>query len=208
MTVAAEWEALLQVLRTEAPKTARNVLPAASVDAIRRAEASMHMTWPSQVQEFHALHNGESDDYIDPLPGSILPAHVLFGTDQVASEHAMMIEVWTALADGDNDFFPGGYANIATRHPRAGTRVDAFIPQYIPISGSDSYYYFCDTRPGEHHGCIRAYDRDDADEDGPKWSSLADMLASVRSSIISRTPLDGWEPSIRDDAVICEVPQV
>ena len=162
------------------------------------------MAWPAQLHEFYALHNGEAEGCVDAIPGSILPAHELFGVDRVASDHAMMIERWAAIANGDNDFRPGGYGNIVARHPTAGSRVDAFIPEYIPISGADSYYYFCDTRPGDHHGCIRAYDRNDADEAGPKWSSIADMLAAVRVSITHQTPLDGWKPTIRDEALIWE----
>ncbi|ETD34357.1 SMI1/KNR4 family protein [Williamsia sp. D3] len=206
MTVTAEWGLLMNVLRLEAPKTGRNILPAVrrAPDMIRRAESSIGVTWPAQLHEFYALHNGESADYADAIPGSILPAHELFGTERVASDHAMMIEVWTALANGDNDYYPGGYANIVARHPTAGSRVAAFIPEYIPISGADSYYYFCDTRPSDHYGCIRAYDRDDADEAGPKWSSIADMLAAVRVSITHQTPLDGWKPTIRDEALIWE----
>ena len=183
------------------PEQQRQYNRRASMGALREVELAMHMTWPEELRAFYQLQNGEFSDS-DAVIGSVLPAQELFDIDRVLADHAMMVEVWAALANNDATMYPGGYENISLDNPTAGTRVDAFVPAYIPVSGSDGYYYFCDTRPGEHWGCIRAFDRDDADEAGPKWDSIADLLQAVRLSIIHRLPLDGWAPSIVDEALI------
>ncbi|WP_299570241.1 SMI1/KNR4 family protein [uncultured Williamsia sp.] len=198
MSVSDAWADLMSTLREKAPRTAESFLPPPSAEQVRSVEASTGLDWPGELREFFALHGGQPENN---LGGDIFPRQELFGVERAHSERELMIEVWRDLADGDTEYYVGGYDALPVEHPNAGDVAVAFLPQYIPISGLDGWLYFCDVRPGPRRGCVRNYYKDGADEGEPTWESITAMLVGLRSSIESGTVVDGWEPRIVDGCV-------
>lgn len=198
MSVSDAWADLMSTLREKAPQTAESILPPPSPDVVRSVEASTGLDWPDELREFFSLHGGQPENN---LGGDIFPRQELFGVERAQSDRDMMIEVWQGLADNDPDYYVGGYDALPRLHPEAGDPADAFLPQYVPVSGLDGYYYFCDTRPGPHNGCVRSYYQDGADPYGPLWASITDMLVGLRASIENGTAVDGWEPHFDGGAI-------
>ncbi|MCK5754626.1 MAG: hypothetical protein KAH46_18190 [Mycobacterium sp.] len=199
MSVSEAWTDLLALLHEEAPRTAASLLPPPPPDTVASAEASTGLDWPRELIEYFSLHDG-CDEGAD-LPGQVLPAQDLFGVEAALVERAMMIEVWQGLADADPVLYAGGYDALPVEYPEAGQSALAFLPQYIPVSGSDGYLYFCDLRPGPRHGCIRSYDKYEADDGEPTWESITAMLVDLRQRIENRTSVDGWEPRVVDGRI-------
>lgn len=199
MSVSDAWADLMSTLRHKAPQTAASILPPPSAEVVRSMEASTGLDWPDDLVEFFCQHNGQ-DDAVD-LAGSLLPAQDLFDVEAATAERTMMMEVWRDLADSDPEYHSGGYDALSVKHPEAGGSAGAFLPQYIPISGLDGYLYFCDVRPGPRRGCIRSYDKYEADEGEPTWGSITEMLVGLRRRIEDGSAVDGWEPRIVDGRV-------
>jgi cell wall assembly regulator SMI1 len=202
MTVTQEWTALITLLRDVAPETAKSFRPPLPAAEVTTAEASIAVDWPHQLREFLSLHDGQHQE-VDgsTMLGGLLPMQDLLGVNEIVAAYRMLIEIWEQIADENADVYDGGYAGVIDEFRQAGSVTGTFLPSYIPISGLDSYYYFVDTRPGPHHGCVRAYDKYEADGGGPIWASLNEMLAAIRSAVSAGTCIDGWPPTITSGAL-------
>lgn len=203
MTVEGAWAELQELLNEVAPATARSFLPPAAADVVRAAEAQTGLVWPDELRQFYSLHAGQREytGLDDQFGGQLMPSQDMFSVEQMLSERAMMIEVWQGIAESDPQSFVGGYDGLLAQSPNAGAEAHGFLPQYIPLSGSDGELYFCDLRPGIHHGCIRAYGNESADYSGPLWDSIAAMLTALRLSIVHGTEIEGWEPRPADGQI-------
>lgn len=115
--------------------------------------------------------------------------------DQLAEEYKRLVEWGQSELDDDpslQEFNAGLQAGVASH---------AYLPEYIPMGGLDAGYYYLDTRPGEHSGCIRYWAMEDGDATSKvKYASIAEMLATVRHSITTNTALQHqWMPTFIDD---------
>lgn len=75
----------------------------------------------------------------------------------------------------------------------AGQFLPAFVPFAEDMSGTE---LFVDTRPGPRSGCVGAWLREDGDSEGPRWSSVAVMLAEVADGLESGQPIGYWRPLV------------
>lgn len=193
MTVTEEWTALTAALAGLSDR-ALTFLPPAPAGEVARAEAATRAVWPDQLREFYSLHNGQDPD-VERYHGELLPSSWFFRADYLTQEYKLLVGYGEAELREDPDL------RAAIEGAEAGTTAFVFLPSYIPLCGSDSNYYFCDTRPGPHSGCIRHWWRDDADNmAAPLFSSIADMLAAVRISVTTNTELHhGWQPNFLDE---------
>jgi hypothetical protein len=57
---------------------------------------------------------------------------------------------------------------------------------------------FVDTRHGESHGCVTAYDKVDADNSGPRWPSVTAMLTDIAEALHTASPIGYWQPEVED----------
>jgi len=185
MSVTEAWIDLVRVLSDIAPDTAGSFLPPTPAADVEAAEAATGLLWTEELREFYSLHAGQ-----------LLPYQDLLGVDRVLSERALMIEVWQGITEADPGFFIGGYEGLLAEHPQAGSEARGYLPQYIPLSGEDGNFYFCDLRPGPLHGCVRGYLDGAADCSGPLWASISTMLDALRVSLEDGTSFQGVLESV------------
>lgn len=192
MGVTEEWNLLMSTLAERGSADALTFLPPAAAEEVAQAEAATTV-WPDQLKEFYSLHNGQDPDN-ERFYGELLPAVWFFRVDYVVEEYAELVEHGRSemeddAADADTNAGSG-----------AGTESYVFLPQYVPLAGSDGDYYCLDTRPGEQSGCVRRWSTEGGDLP-PSFASIADMLAAVRQSIATNTVLEEvWVPTFMDDA--------
>ena len=192
MGVTEEWNRLMATLAERGSADALTFLPPAAAEEVTQAESATAVVWPDQLKEFYSLHNGQDPD-AQRFYGELLPAVWFFRVDYVVEEYAQLVEQGQSELE-DN-------ATIAEQNvgSAAGSLSWAYLPQYIPLAGSDGEYCVLDTRPGEQSGCIRRWSTEVGDHP-PIFASIADMLAAVRHSITTNTVLeDLWIPTFLDD---------
>ncbi|MGK9269440.1 hypothetical protein KXR83_00415 [Williamsia muralis] len=190
MSVTAHWSALLETIH-KTPSRTLTFRPAAAASEIERAEASTGATWPGELREFYSLQAGRDADDL----GELLPQSELFGLERLLYEHSMMVELGQQMIAHDPEYY-----SLEGATGPAGAEAGVFLPAYIPISGADGWLFYCDTRAGDNYGCIRQWDKYEADTAGPSWHSLTDMLTALRISITENSQLNefsgsaGWWP--------------
>jgi len=192
MGVTEEWNLLMSALAERGSADALTFLPPAVTEEVAQAEAATTV-WPDQLREFYSLHNGQDPD-VERFYGELLPAVCFFRVDLVVEEYVELVEHGQSEMEDD--------ASIADMNAgsEAGAGSYVFLPQYVPLAGTDGEYYCLDIRPGEQSGCVRRWSTEGGDLP-PSFASIADMLAAVRQSITTNTVLEEvWMPSFMDDA--------
>ncbi len=197
-TLTEVWRAYMSVLRDVAPVTAAAVRPPR--DLLDRQEAEEATTpWSEELREFYSLHDG-----MDDVPstqhgsvGTVLPDLELLGLDALVATHISCRE-----SPHDIDDLGCGWAENVDRHP-AGEVAHTFLDPYVPFAqyGTGDFLYV-DTRFGDHHGCIRAFGWEVADESGPLFASLADYIDTVRHSVETGTDHSDLTPTVEDGALV------
>lgn len=167
-------------------------LPPVTSGEVTQAESATAGVWPDQLKEFYSLHNGQDPD-AQRFYGELLPAVWFFRVDYVVEEYAQLV------AYGQSELEDDTWMQELNEGSEAGATSHVYLPQYIPLAGSDGDYCFLDTRPGEQSGCIRRWSTEVGDHP-TIFASIADMLAAVRHSITTNTVLeDLWIPAFLDD---------
>ncbi|MGZ8176772.1 SMI1/KNR4 family protein [Williamsia sp. SKLECPSW1] len=189
MRVSSEWTELMAALDSLSDRALTFQPPAPAAD-LAAAEAATDAEWPEQLREFYTLHNGQDPDKPGRFHGELLPMTLIFSIDHLVEEYRMMVEY------GRSEIADDLWMRENAQDSQAGSTAWCWLPSYIPIAGLDSNYYFIDTRPGPHSGCIREWSRDDGDNGSePIWDSIAEMLAAVRRSVLTDAVLlEPWHP--------------
>jgi hypothetical protein len=89
----------------------------------------------------------------------------------------------------------------------AGSVVLGWPKEYVLI-GADGGGggLFIDQRPGPDQGCVRWWDRIDADNNGEHAAvSLLELITDLTPAIRDRTPVAGWVPEVVDGALDWDV---
>lgn len=200
MTLTDAWLAFMEVLRDRAPVTAAAVRPPRTRSDRETAERVTN-PWPEDLREFFALHDGQpfrSDD--NQFVGEALPGVELLSLDHVVSTHRRCREQLHPI-----DYLGPDWP-ITVRAQHAGETAEMFLPTYIPFAedGAGDFLYV-DTRGGLHHGCIRYFAAEAADEGGSLFGSLADYVDSVRRSIESGSEHSYLMPTVTDGVLVWDV---
>lgn len=200
MTLTEAWMAYMSVLRGHAPVTAASVRPALS-PALRLDAERATAPWTEELREFFSLHDGQSPpDETHPFPGTALPNLTLLSLDEVVATHKFCRE---SLHDTD-DLGPD-WATDSREQP-AGEVAYMFLDAYVPFAEDSAGGYLCvDTRSGEHHGCVRSFSSEAADEGGPLFASMADYIDSVRRSVESGDEHSFLKPTFEEGTLVWKV---
>lgn len=187
-TVRDQWTRIADWIDSHVPGMS---ITGASRDDIDAAIKATGQVWPDDLIELFTHINGIPDE---PWM-ALLPRHVFLTLDQLVEERAMMIRIWEEGAVV-YELDPDPVALYA------GEEAWTFIPGFVPFAGLDSNYLCVDTRPGPLFGCVTGFDKSGADEMGPLWASITDMLEELADGLTTERDFDeGWQPVIADDTV-------
>ena len=90
----------------------------------------------------------------------------------------------------------------AERQP-AGTTAHTWLASYVYIGqGGTGGGIFVDQRPGPLHGCVRFWDKVEADNGRPVAASITDLLTAIRTAVTTDdTDVAGWTALIDNDVI-------
>lgn len=200
------WSELYDTLVVAAPATARSIRVGIAASVQPRQVDGYAFT--PELSRLFELQGGQSNE--GGHSGYFLPMEQLISLERALELRSAALAGSRRLADRDTDFYQGGFDGVVARSTEAGSSALITLPAYLPISESvDGGRYYVDLRPGVHHGCVRWFSRDGADEGGPLWDSIATMLANVRTSVVTGTLIHGqWAPVFEEGGYLDWQPAV
>ncbi|QCB51611.1 hypothetical protein E5720_18815 [Rhodococcus sp. PAMC28707] len=205
MTVETQWKRIVDWCEANTPATARALRPGSAPEVVDAAIEATGVNWTGELREFYLLNNGMQRD--DPetgaYAGSIFPMHDLIDLDEVLETRLRMRAVTQELLASDPVVSPEQGAEFIREYERqdAGSVAGWFLSSFIPFASRDGYMYFVDTRPGPRSGCVTGYAHSDADNRGPVWSNVAEMLEIHADALTTGSPIRNFIPSA-DDGVL------
>ncbi|MFE3291667.1 SMI1/KNR4 family protein [Rhodococcus sp. NPDC059234] len=187
MSVEANWARIIRWCEQHAPKTPTRLLPPADLGAVRSAEAATAETWPEQLFQWFALHDGGYREYPIPL---VLPSNEpLSVADAVETRHRL-----TRSWEDEAEDLGGTEALMAEP---AGSETEIYLPAFIPIGDTGAGDYLAvDTRGGDRSGCVIEF----FNEGGAtfRWASIEAMLDCTASALEHGTDCVGWVALVED----------
>jgi len=161
--LARVWSNYLDVLAVEAPATRAALLPAVDLD-LAAAQRELGVSLLPDVVTWFGLHGGSGHTF----ESAILPACMAFDLPSAVSDSVVVRDIWKEFAE-DADVEPD-----SAQGRTAGSVVRTWPDEYLMI-GSDGSGggLFVDQRPGPLQGCVRWWDKVEADDGGPQFSQPA-----------------------------------
>ena len=190
MSVGSNWARIIRWCEQHAPTTTTRLLPPADPQAVLAAEAATGQTWPGELHEWFALHNG---GHPNPPSPWVLPTNQPISVAWAVELHDEMVR---SSQDNTDDL---GGTDVLMAEP-AGTRVETYLPAFIPI-GEDGAgdYLAVDTRGGDRSGCVIVFYKDGGADF--QWDSIEAMLDCTASALEQGTDCAGWVPVIEDGEI-------
>jgi cell wall assembly regulator SMI1 len=137
---------------------------------------------PDELRVWFDLHDGTGYEWA----GQLAPDNYLVSVDEAIKATRLTREIWSEFEDARS------YADTSPERSIAGTVMATWLPEYVYV-GQDTYGggLFVDTRPGELQGCVREWDKTEADDDygrGPIATSLADLVVALATALRTDEP--------------------
>ncbi|MDP9829640.1 SMI1/KNR4 family protein [Kineosporia succinea] len=170
------WTDYLDVLRAQAPATHASILAPGPLD-LETADQVLPSPLLPELVTWFGLHGGCTPAY----HGSPLPRCGLLNLDRAIDNTEMIHEIWNLTSDVD----------LTSDEARtAGQTMGTWMDEYVLIAENGSGGgLFVDQRPGPLQGCVRYWDKVDADEDPVVSPGLVPFLSDVTTSVRDLTPL-------------------
>ncbi|WP_187774206.1 SMI1/KNR4 family protein [Lolliginicoccus suaedae] len=182
MSIEWNWQRVLTWCAHHAPVTASRIRPPADPQEVRDAETATGRPWPEQLRQWFALHDGSPQDR--PV-AQVLPGFIPCSASEAATTNAEMVEIWQENTDE-----LGGAEAL-----EAGQTSYTYLPAYIPIAHDGGRgYLLVDTRPGPLSGCVLEFTGEDADQFGPQWRSIDEMLGEIADALEHGGNVAEWTP--------------
>jgi cell wall assembly regulator SMI1 len=172
------WQKLLAELDLRAPVARACIRPGSREGAVL-VERELGISLPEEVREWFTLHDGTGMTF----DAMLLPGHLVLSPREAVDDTRMIHEIWSEF-DDSADSGPGDQAGDVAR---------TWLPEFVMV-GSDGCGggIFVDTRPGPAQGCVRQWDKVEADDDygeGPVAASLVDLIRGTTTSLREGTPV-------------------
>lgn len=177
-SVAESWSSITSWLEEHLPHALEHLQPPASGSEVSGLRAATSRRLPSDLIAWLTLNDGFS---WKAAFGNLIPVlYVPMGIDRMLHDREMLRTVTASV-------FPE--RSQAAEHDPAGTRSFEWLDAFLPIgdAGTDSHL-FVDLRDGEHHGCVGTFDYESGGFSGPRWFSIAEMLADVADALTLNQP--------------------
>lgn len=182
------WQAVLDVLAVEAPSTLAALLPAGELD-LAAAERELRGPLLPELVTWFGLHGGSGNSF----ECEILPACMAAKLSDAVNYSVGIRDIWRESAE---DFG----ADVNEVQP-AGSVVMYWPDEYLMIGMDGSGGgLFVDQRPGPLQGCVRWWDKVEADDASREVAaiSLLQLITDLAPAIRDRTPIAGWLPVVAD----------
>ncbi|MFC9973118.1 SMI1/KNR4 family protein [Spirillospora sp. NPDC127200] len=180
--VDESWDRITAWLARHAPRAAARIGPPAGRAEIARAGAEVGVEPPPDLVAWWRRANGIAGPGQGP-PFDLLPRHFPYTVEQALHSREIWLKVWR---DDANE--RGWWAErdmAALQAAPAGTEAGMWLPGWLPIANSGGGQdLFVDLRPGPLHGCVREFDRVEADGK-VLWGGVAAMLADLAQALES-----------------------
>jgi cell wall assembly regulator SMI1 len=188
-SIETAWLRLVDELATRAPGT-RVALrpPAPGVDVVAE-RLGVELT--GEVRDWFGLHGGAAPFF----DGQVLPFNTVLSLLDAVEATLLTRSIWWRH-DQHVD------RAAAERQP-AGTTAHTWLANYVYI-GQDGTGggIFVDLRPGPLQGCVRFWDKVEADLGQLAATSITDLLAAVHSAISAEgTDVGGWTPFVDNEVI-------
>jgi len=192
------WRTYLDVLAEVVPVTRAALLPAGVLD-VEDAQQQLKGPLLPELVTWFGLHGGSGYTF----NCTVLPFCMALDLRGAVSDSVMIRDIWAGIS-ADDDVDPGDESQLA------GSVVYTWPNEYLLI-GADGGGggLFVDQRPGPLQGCVRWWDKVEADNaaEDVAAASLLHLIAGLAPAVRNRTPIAGWVPSVVDGALDWDVAQ-
>lgn len=160
--------------------------PGASSIELDDAEQATGVTWPDDLRLLFSLQAGITE---------VIPGFRLIPLDESMASWRLWMRIndetfaqWPEGSTPDEDLVQG---------VEAGTTVEMFVPELIPIAEDNTGVALCfDVRGGALTGCVVEYSAESGGSTA-LWASIAAMIREVTESVRTGTPLhQQWQPIV------------
>ena len=172
--VAESWPSIVAWLEQHLPHALEHLQPSAALREISALRAAMDRRLPSDLIAWLMLNNG-----FDRLAafGSLIPVlYTPMTIERMLSRREMLRGIYSEW-DRPAEAEPAGTGSLAW--------LDSFLP--IGDAGTDSELVV-DLREGDLHGSVGTFDAEGGGFTGPRWFTVAEMLADVADALILNQP--------------------
>jgi cell wall assembly regulator SMI1 len=178
------WQELLGELELRAPATRRAIRPPRQ--SANSAEARLPVPLNDELRSWFHLHGG-CDLCGD---GQIFPFNTAIDLPAAVDKTLLIRGIWQGRSSDEEEL-----RQLARQ--QAGTTARTWLDSYIAISDDRmGDCLFVDLRPGVLRGCVRWWDKVDADDANVLATSITALLIDVTRSLRTNRPIGGWTPRL------------
>lgn len=189
------WAEYLEALAIEAPVTRAALRPPQELNIVR-AERDLGVALLPELVTWFGLHGVSEDSF----GYSILPFCTALDLSSAVSQSVMIRDIWQEddededLAEDDGEDEEEDEEESRT----AGSVVFGWEDEYVLIGADGSGGgMFVDQRPGPDQGCVRWWDKTEADySEEYVAKSLLQMVTDLTPAVLNRTAIAGWVPEV------------
>lgn len=167
------------------------LLPAGDLDLIA-AQRDLRVSLLPDLVTWFGLHGGSGHTF----ECTILPACMALDLPSAVDESVMIRGIW----EETREVFGVDLDSEEAR--TAGSVVWTWPDEYLMIGADGSGGgLFVDQRPGPLQGCVRWWDKVDADAhggEGPEAASLLQLVTNLAAAVRNRTPIGYYIPVVVD----------
>jgi cell wall assembly regulator SMI1 len=185
----AAWQELLVELAQRAPTTWSALRPPST--STQNVEARLPRPLNEELRSWFGLHRG-----FDPwTAGQIFPFNTAVDLPTAVEDTLLRRRIWQAdpLEEQDLEQLTGQPPGRIAR-----TWLDAYVVLAKDGMGGG---LFVDLRPGLLHGCVRWWDKVDADDFDILSTSVAALVTDVTHSLRTGESVGGWVPHLVDGVI-------
>jgi hypothetical protein len=194
--LARAWKEYLDVVAVEAPVTRAALLPAGDLD-VDVARQTLGVSLLPDLVTWFGLHGGSGYTF----DCAILPFCTALDLPSAVSESVMIRDIWQ---EGGQNLD----VDLEDEEARtAGSVVCTWPDEYLLIGANGAGGgLFVDQRPGPRQGCVRWWDKVEADNSGELAAvSLLHLITDLAPAIRNRTPIASWVPEVVDGVLDWDV---